>query len=110
MKKSNFNLKEVMNTQVKGGKKVSYTELYKIISKPWLNTQEIQKVCQCGERKATKIRKTIEEEVFNSGKHLPNSVVKVIPTPLLLKYLNISENYVYDMAKKEKVFGNEVIK
>lgn len=101
MEKSKFNLKEVMNSQ-KGGKKVSYTELYKIISKPWINTQEIQLICQCGEKKAAMIRKVIEDEVLATGKTLPNSIFKVVPTPLVLKYLNISENYVYEMAKKEQ--------
>ena len=103
MKKSKFNLKEVMDSP-KGGKKMSYSELYKIISKPWINTQEIQMICQCGEKKAAMIRKTIEEEVAASGKNLPNSIFKVVPTPLVLKYLNISENYVYEMAKKEQSF------
>lgn len=101
MKKSNFNLKEVMSSQKNGGK-MNYTELYKIISKPWINTKEIQDICQCGEKKAKKIRIIIENEVVDSGKSLPFSKVKVIPTPLLLKYLNISESYVYEMAKKEK--------
>lgn len=107
MKKSNFNLKEVMNSQKEGGKRVSYTELYKIISKPWINTQEIKLICQCGEKKATKIRKEIEEEVISSGKYLPNSVIKVVPTPLVLKYLNISEHYVFEMAKKEQSLDNK---
>lgn len=101
MIKSNFDLKEVMNSQREGGKKVSYTELYKIISKPWINTKEIQTICQCGERKAMKIRQTIEQEVQNLGKILPNAMIKVVPTPLLLKYLNINEDYVYNMAMKE---------
>lgn len=107
MKKSNLNLKEIMELQKEGERKVSYTELYKIISKPWINTQEIKKICQCGEKKATKVRKDIEEEVLNSGKHLPNSVIKVVPTPLVLKYLNISEHYVFEMAKKEQVLNNK---
>ena len=102
MIRSNFNLKEVMDSQKEGERKVSYTELYKIISKPWVNTQEIQKICQCGEKKAAKLRKIIEDEVIKSGKNLPNSVIKVVPTPLVLKYLNISENYVFEMAKKEQ--------
>lgn len=108
MKKYNFDLKAIMNFEKEGVKKLSYIDLYKIISKPWINTKEIQKICQCGERKATKIRKDIEYEVMESGKHLPNSAKKVIPTPLLLKYLNISENYVYDMAKKEKMLESGV--
>lgn len=102
MKISNFNLQEVMNLQKKGEEKVSYTELYKIISKPWINTQEIKELCQCGSRKASSIRKAIEEEVAKTGKHLPNSVIKVVPTPMVLKYLNISEQYVFNMAKKEQ--------
>lgn len=110
MEKSNFNIKEIMNSQKGGEHKVSYTELYKIISKPWLATSDIKIICQCGEKKAVEIRKIIEDEVLSTGKHLPASSIKVVPTPLVLKYLNISENYVYDMARKEKSLANNELK
>lgn len=97
------NFKQYFQEKIsRGESKLSYSELYTIISKPWINTHEIQVICQCGQKMATKIRKNIEEEVEKMGKHLPISAKKVVPTPLLLKYLNISENYVYEMAKKEK--------
>ena len=107
MEKSNFNLEEIM-LQKEGAKKMSYSELYQIISKPWINTKEIQKICQCGSKRATAIRKVIEKEVISLGKCLPNTAIKCVPTPLLLKYLNINESYVYDMAKKEKKLKEEI--
>ena len=109
MEKSDFNLKEIM-LQKKGEKKMTYNELYKIISKPWINTKEIQKICQCGQKRAAVIRKVVENEVNSLGKCLPNTAIKCVPTPLLLKYINISESYVYDMAKKEKNLDGDDIK
>lgn len=97
------NFKQYFQEKIlKGESNMSYSELYTLISKPWVNTHEIQTICQCGQKMAAKIRKNIEDEVEKMGKHLPNSALKVVPTPLLLKYLNISETYVYEMAKKEK--------
>lgn len=104
MKKRTINLKDIMNSSnEKGEKKMSYSELYKVISKPWVNTKEIQYICQCGIRRATSIRQEIEQQVEEIGSLLPKTANKIIPTPLLLKYMNISENYIYEMAKKEKM-------
>lgn len=105
MEKSKIDLRKLI--EKKGDKNMSYTELYKIISKPWISTKEIRIICQCGERQALNIRHAIEKEVKDNGQYLPNSSVKIVPTPLLLKYLNISESYVYNMARKEKALRGE---
>lgn len=107
MKKIKFNLEEVMNSQEGGKKKVSYTELSKIISKQWITTYEIQQICNCGVKKATKIRRIIEEQVKNAGKGLPDSAFKVVPTRLVLSYLDINEKYVFEMAEREQRLNNE---
>ena len=103
MKKNQFSLKKVMK---EGNYNMNYTEVYKLISKPWFNTEDIKKLCQCGNKKAIQIRKLVEEEVISKGKTLPISCYKAIPTPLLLKYLNIDVNYFYEMAKKEQEMGD----
>ena len=99
MKKSDFNLEKLMK---EGFYNMKYSDVYKIISKPWASTEDIKNICQCGNKKAISIRKIIENEVINKGKTLPISCYKSIPTPILLKYLNIDIDYVFEMAKKEK--------
>lgn len=99
MIKSDFNLENKMK---EGSYNMNYTEVYKIISKPWASTEDIKRLCQCGNKKAVSIRKKIEDEILSKGKTLPLSCYKAIPTPILIKYLNIDSNYVFEMAKKEK--------
>ena len=110
MNKSNFDLKKFMNSQVEGEKKVRYSYLYKFISKPRMNTHEIKMICQCGDKRSANIKKTVKEEVFISGKQLPTTAFKVVPTPLELKYLNINKKYVYDMTKiKQELEGGNAL-
>lgn len=99
---SNFNFLRLMNENEGSNKKMSYTEVYKLISKPWMNTEEIKKLCLCGNKKAAKIRSEVEEKVTAMGKAIPECARKVIPTPILLEHLNIDIEYVYEMAEKEK--------
>ena len=80
---------------------MSYTKLYSIISKPWLNTNEICILCNCSICNAIKIRKEIELIVKKMGKRIPISTHKVVPTKIALDYLCIEEQYVYQMACKE---------
>ncbi len=107
-----INIKKIINRKLKREEdlNMSYSELYKIISKPWLNTTDIQKICQCGQKKATNIRNDIEEELKNMGKRLPISSIKVVPTPMLLKYLDIDADYVYSMAQNEMNLNNNTKK
>ncbi len=81
---------------------MSYCELYKVISKPWITTSEIMIIAGVGRNKAGEIRKEIEEEIIDSGKKLPPSANKVIPTEKLLERLGLDSNHIYEMAMKEK--------
>ena len=80
---------------------MSYQKLYSIISKPWLDTNEIKELCNCSTCSAITIRQEIEEKVKAMGKRLPISNHKVVPTQIALEHLGIDINYVYDMATKE---------
>lgn len=80
---------------------MSYQKLYSIISKPWLDTNEIKELCNCSTCSAITIRQEIEEKVKAMGKRLPISNHKVVPTQVALEHLGIDINYVYDMATKE---------
>lgn len=81
---------------------MSYQKLYSIISKPWLNTEEIKILCNgCSINSAIKVRQEIEKKVESMGKKLPISNHKVVPTQVALDYFGIDINYVYDMATKE---------
>lgn len=47
---------------------MSYQKLYSIISKPWLDTNEIKELCNCSTCSAITIRQEIEEKVKAMGK------------------------------------------
>ena len=79
---------------------MDYKELSHIISIPWIDTEGIMKINNCSRHTATKIRKDIEEEIINSGKKLPTSSRKHVPTKLLLEYLGLEEDYIFNMASK----------
>ena len=81
---------------------MNYLEMFNIISKPWLSANDIMEVANCGRCAATKIRNEIEEEVIKQGKRIPQSSPIVVPTTMVLNYLNLDEEYIYDMAKKQK--------
>ena len=101
-----FNLKEILEVKIMNGENVlNYTDMYNIISKPWVNTEEIKKICLCGNKKAMAIRKEVEKIVKEKGKHLPDASQKIIPTPVLLEYIGMDIEYVYNMALKEKEIG-----
>lgn len=80
---------------------MEYQKLYSLISKPWLTTEDIKKICNCSTSGALVIRQEIEEKVLDMGKRLPQSSHKVVPTQVALEYLGIDIDYVYDMMKKE---------
>lgn len=80
---------------------MEYQNMYNIISKPWLDTNDIKKICGCSTSSALLIRQEIEEKVLEMGKHLPISNRKVVPTEVALNYLGIDINYVYNMTLKE---------
>ena len=85
---------------------MDYRELSQLISFPWIDTEGIMKINNCSRHTATKIRKEIEEEIIKSGKKLPASNRKHIPTKLLLDYLGLQEDYIFNMARKGEENGN----
>lgn len=81
-------------------------ELLKLIEKPWLSVDDIMKICECGSSSARRIAKFIEDQVISSGKNLPPSKKKLVPTNLVLDYLNIDVEYLRKAQKfkEEKAY------
>lgn len=79
---------------------MDYIKMYELLSKPWIDTEGIMKLAQCGKHSATKIRLEIEQQILDSGKKLPLSSRKNVPTKMVLDYLGLDENYIYTMAKR----------
>lgn len=77
---------------------MNYKELLSIIVKPWIDTQEIMQIASCGRNSATKIRIDIENEIKSSGKKIPVSSRKHVPTKMVLNYLGLEEEYIRYMA------------
>ena len=79
---------------------MDYIKMIDIISKPWIDTSGIMELAQCGRYSATKLRVGIEQKILESGKNLPQSSKKSVPTKMVLEYLGLDEDYIYNMAKK----------
>ena len=79
---------------------ISFVEMKNIISKVWLNVDDIMKLAQCGKHSATNIRNEIEEQIIASGKKLPTGIYKCVPTKLVLDYLGLDEDYIFTMAER----------
>lgn len=82
------------------GVSISFVEMKNIISKVWLNVDDIMKLAQCGKHSATNIRNEIEEQIVASGKKLPTGIYKCVPTKLVLDYLGLDVDYIFTMAEK----------
>lgn len=74
-----------------------------LIDKVWLNTGDIQKLCGCSRNSAMTIRREIEDKVKESGKRLPDSRCKVVPTLLVLDYLGIDVDSVLHLINKKEL-------
>ena len=79
---------------------MSYKEIINVIQKPWIDVEGIMKIAQCGKYSATRIRSEIEEQIIASGKKIPSSCRKRVPTRLLLDYLRLNKDYIYSMASR----------
>lgn len=77
---------------------MNYKQLLSIISKPWVTTEDIMQIAACGRNTATQIRWDIEKIITDSGKKLPVSNKKHVPTRLVLGYLGLDEDYIIHMA------------
>ena len=79
---------------------MNYKEMLEIVSKVWINSNDIMKLCNCGKNTANKIRQDIEKIIINNGKVIPPSVVKYVPTKLVLEYIGLDEDYIFKMASR----------
>lgn len=79
---------------------MNYKDMYALIEKPWVDVNDIMKLAQCGKYSATRIRGEIEEQIISSGKRIPSSCGKCVPTKLLLEYLGLDVDYIYAMAQR----------
>lgn len=77
---------------------MDYKRLLELISKPWIDTSGIMQVAECGRNTATKIRVEIEQIILDSGKRIPISNRKHVPTKLVLEYLGLDVEYIKNMA------------
>lgn len=84
----------------KGEYNVNYKELANVVSKVWINSDDIMKICNCGKNTAIKIRQDVEKTIMDSGKLVPPSMTKYVPTKLVLEYVGLDEDYIFKMASK----------
>ena len=77
-----------------------------LIDKVWLNTDDIQKLCSCSRNSAMTIRKEVENIVKKSGKRIPVSKYRVVPTLLVLDYLGIDVDTVLNLNKKKELVAS----
>lgn len=81
-------------------KDMSYVEMKELISKVWLDVDDIMLLAQCGKHSATNIRNEIEEQIVASGKKVPTGARKCVPTKLVLEYLGLDIDYICTMAER----------
>ena len=81
---------------------MDYKYVCSLIDKVWLNTEDIQKLCNCSIKSAMDIRREVEDKIKESGKRLPTAKCKVVPTMIVLDYLGIDVNTVLDVSTKGK--------
>ena len=80
---------------------MNYEFVCGLIDKLWCTTEDIQKICNnCSYSTAMTIRKEVEEQVIKSGKRIPSSKYRVVPTLLTLDYLGIDVDRVLEMGRK----------
>ncbi len=79
---------------------MNYKEMMELVSKVWIDSNDIMKICHCGKNTAIKIRQDIEKNIIDSGKLVPPSMVKYVPTRMVLDYVGLDENHILEMASK----------
>ena len=77
---------------------MTYKDILKIALCPWIDIYGIMQLADCGKSTASKIRTEVENKILESGKKLPKSNKKHVPTKLVLDYLGLDENYIIKMA------------
>ena len=81
-------------------KDMSYVEMKELISKVWLDVDDIMRLAQCGKHSATNIRNEIEDQIVASGKKVPTGARKCVPTKMVLDYLGLDIDYICTMAER----------
>lgn len=81
---------------------VSYLQLSIIISKVWSDVTDIMKIAGCGRNGAIAIRNDIIRKIEASGKFVPKSSPKVVPTQSVIDYVGLETDYIFAMAEKEQ--------
>ncbi len=81
---------------------MTYTELFRVCSRNWLDINDIKNIANCGRDKANEIADNIIREINNSGKKVPQTKKKIVPTNYVIEYLDINMDFVLKMAKNEK--------
>lgn len=79
---------------------MNYKEMLEIVSKVWINSNDIMRLCNCGKNTANKIRQDVEKIIIDNGKVIPPSVVRYVPTKLVLEYIGLDEDYIFKMASR----------
>ena len=92
---------------MKGDFKITYSELFAIISKQWANVNDIKQLCGNGRDKARQIRNEIELEITASGKKLLGGKEKKVPMSKVIDYLNMDIDYIAKMSMLEKEINND---
>ena len=71
-------------------------ETLEIIAKPWCNLQDLQKLSQLGETKASKLRNEIKKCLEDQGYILPKHLLPMVE---VVRYLKIDIKYLEGRAK-----------
>ena len=79
---------------------MNYKEMADVVSKVWINSDDIMKICNCGKNTAIKIRQNVEKEIKERGKLVPPSMTKYVPTKLVLEQIGLDEDYIFKMASR----------
>lgn len=83
---------------------MSYSELFKILLKPWASVNEIMSIANCGKDSAAQIRDNIIAQIKKENKEVPYSKKIVVPTEKVIEYLNLDVDYIKSMAFSEQEF------
>lgn len=78
---------------------MSNSDFLNTICKPWLDKNDIMKIANCGDSSARKIIDEICSSIIESGKKVPPSKKKIVPTQLVLNYLSIDVNFLVETTK-----------
>lgn len=92
---------------IKEERKITYGELFTIVSKQWANINDIKQLCGNGRDKARQIRNEIELDIKNNSKKLLSGKEKKVPMSKVVDYLNMDIDYIAKMAMLEKKINNE---